>query len=203
MIRKLGRNIDPTTAIVIFPEGRLFRPDRLERAKTRLDPRTPNGRHDSTSLGHVLPARPSGVLALVDVIAADVVFIAHTGLDQYPSFTELAKACHSATRSTSMHGESRESKSQTGTPNESSGSTNNGCSSTTGSRPAFSGHGQLNDASDGGRERRPTVITDARVTRGSGVARSGHECGRGQRRICTDVRTLGRPAQGTLVEPLR
>ena len=92
MIRELGRNIDATTAIVIFPEGRLFRPDRLERAKTRLALENPERSVRLASLGQVLPVRPSGVLALVDIIDADVVFIAHTGLDQYASFTELAKA---------------------------------------------------------------------------------------------------------------
>jgi hypothetical protein len=39
----------------------------------------------------VLPPRPGGVLALLDTIAADVVVIAHAGLDQYTSFAELAK----------------------------------------------------------------------------------------------------------------
>ncbi len=92
MIRNLGRNIDATTAIVIFPEGRLFRPDRLERAKTRLALENPERSARLASLGQVLPARPSGVLALVDTIDADVVFITHGGLDRYPSFTELAKA---------------------------------------------------------------------------------------------------------------
>ena len=36
MVRDIGQSIDATTAVVIFPEGRLFRPDRLERAKARL-----------------------------------------------------------------------------------------------------------------------------------------------------------------------
>ena len=92
MIRELGRNIDATTAIVIFPEGRLFRPDRLERAKTRLALENPERSARLAPLSHVLPARPAGVLALVDTVDADVVVIAHTGLDQYASFTELAKA---------------------------------------------------------------------------------------------------------------
>ena len=92
MIRRLGQNVDSTTAIVIFPEGRLFRPDRLERAKTRLALENPERAARLASLSHVLPPRPGGVLALVDTIAADVVVIAHTGLDQYASFTDLAKA---------------------------------------------------------------------------------------------------------------
>jgi hypothetical protein len=44
------------------------------------------------SLNHVLPPRPGGVLALLGSIPADVVVIAHTGLDQYASFADLARA---------------------------------------------------------------------------------------------------------------
>lgn len=92
MVRGVGRGVDSTTAVVIFPEGRLFRPDRLERAKTRLALENPDRAARVASLGHVLPPRPGGVLALVDTIPADVVVIAHSGLDQYASFTELANA---------------------------------------------------------------------------------------------------------------
>ncbi len=92
MVRTLGQRLDATTAVVIFPEGRLFRPDRLERAKTRLALENPERAARLDSLSHVLPPRPGGVLALLDTIPADVVVIAHTGLDQYASFTELAKA---------------------------------------------------------------------------------------------------------------
>ena len=92
MVREIGKNVDSKTAVVIFPEGRLFRPDRLERAKARLTLENPERAARLASLSHVLPARPSGVLALVNSIAADVVVIAHTGLDHFGSFAELAKA---------------------------------------------------------------------------------------------------------------
>ena len=92
MIRELGRNADPTTAVVIFPEGRLFRPDRLKRSQARLALENTERAERLASLTHVLPPRPGGVLTLLDTIPADVVVIAHSGLDQYPSFTELAKA---------------------------------------------------------------------------------------------------------------
>ncbi len=92
MVCGLGHGVDSTTAVVIFPEGRLFRPDRLERVKTRLALENPDRAARLASLSHVLPPRPGGVLALVDTIPADVVVITHTGLDEYASFTELAKA---------------------------------------------------------------------------------------------------------------
>lgn len=92
MVRALGGRVDMATAFVIFPEGRLFRPDRLERAVSRLALDNPGRFARLASLRHVLPPRPGGVLALLDTIPADVVVIAHDGLDRYASFTELAKA---------------------------------------------------------------------------------------------------------------
>ena len=92
MIRKLGRQVDSTTAVVVFPEGRLFRLDRLERAKARLALDNPERGSRLASLEHVLPPRPGGVLALIELIPADIVVVAHAGLDQYASFADLAKA---------------------------------------------------------------------------------------------------------------
>ena len=41
----------------------------------------------------MLPPRPGGVLALLDVLpTADVVVVAHTGLDEFGSFRELARS---------------------------------------------------------------------------------------------------------------
>jgi len=80
-------------AVVIFPEGRLFHPDRLNRTLSRLAVQSPERAVRLAPLRHVLPPRPGGALALLDAIpAADVVVIAHTGLDRFGSFTELAKA---------------------------------------------------------------------------------------------------------------
>ncbi len=92
IVRELGRGVDASTAVVIFPEGRLFRPERLLRAIERLSVAHPDRADRLASLRHVLPPRPSGVLALVDTIPADVVVIAHCGLDEYASFAELARA---------------------------------------------------------------------------------------------------------------
>ena len=92
MVRELGRHVNATTAVVIFPEGRLFRPDRLERASTRLANENPERAARLASLRYVLPPRPGGVVALIDTIGADVVVVAHTGLDQFASFAALARA---------------------------------------------------------------------------------------------------------------
>jgi 1-acyl-sn-glycerol-3-phosphate acyltransferase len=93
MLRRLCEGTNSRTAVVIFPEGRLFRPDRLERAMSRLEGQSPERALRLAPLRHVLPPRPGGVLAVLAAIPeADVVVIAHTGLDRSGSFTELAKA---------------------------------------------------------------------------------------------------------------
>lgn len=91
-VRSMNHDLDPTTAVVIFPEGRLFRPDRRERATERLGTQNPGRAARLAALRHVLPPRPGGVLALLDAIAGDVVVIAHHGLDRYASFSALARA---------------------------------------------------------------------------------------------------------------
>ena len=92
MIRSLAAGIDATTAVVIFPEGRLFRRDRLERDLVRLAERHPERAARLGELRHVLPPRPGGVLALLDAVPGDVVVISHRGLDRFASFRELAAA---------------------------------------------------------------------------------------------------------------
>jgi 1-acyl-sn-glycerol-3-phosphate acyltransferase len=93
MLLRLCEGIDSRTAIVIFPEGRLYRSDRLERALSRLAGQSPERAMRLAPLRHVLPPRPGGVLAVLAAIPeADVVVMAHTGLDRFGSFTELAKA---------------------------------------------------------------------------------------------------------------
>jgi 1-acyl-sn-glycerol-3-phosphate acyltransferase len=91
-VRAMKDNVDSNTAVVIFPEGRLFRPDRLQRAAQRLAADNPERATRLSSLTHVLPPRPGGVLALLDTVQADVVVIAHSGFDHYPSFRALARA---------------------------------------------------------------------------------------------------------------
>ncbi|MDH3682776.1 MAG: 1-acyl-sn-glycerol-3-phosphate acyltransferase [Acidimicrobiia bacterium] len=93
MLSGIGRGVDDGTAVVIFPEGRLFRPDRLERTMTRMAETNSERAQRLTTLRHVLPARPAGVLALLDnVPGADAVVIAHAGLDRFASFRDLARA---------------------------------------------------------------------------------------------------------------
>jgi 1-acyl-sn-glycerol-3-phosphate acyltransferase len=90
---RLGATLDRDSVAVIFPEGRLFRPELLARARGRLAERDPERADRLAGLRHVLPPRPAGISALLDAApTADVVILAHVGLDEYPRFADLARA---------------------------------------------------------------------------------------------------------------
>ncbi len=88
-----SQDLDTGTVAIIFPEGRLFRPEVLERSLQRLAEREPERAERLAALRHLLPPRPAGVGALLDAAPdADVVVINHAGLDPYPTFGELARS---------------------------------------------------------------------------------------------------------------
>jgi 1-acyl-sn-glycerol-3-phosphate acyltransferase len=92
LLNQLAETVDADSAVMIFPEGRLFRPDALQRALARLAERDPARATRLGALTCVLPPRPGGVLALLDALPdTDVVVIAHAGLDHYPTFAELCR----------------------------------------------------------------------------------------------------------------
>ncbi|WP_214109809.1 1-acyl-sn-glycerol-3-phosphate acyltransferase [Acrocarpospora catenulata] len=82
-IRRLSAGMDATDALVIFPEGGNFTPSRRRRAIGRL--REKGLREEAAraeSLDHLLPPRPNGAIAAIESCpTADVIFVAHTGLD--------------------------------------------------------------------------------------------------------------------------
>ncbi|RKS79842.1 acyltransferase-like protein [Actinomadura pelletieri DSM 43383] len=82
-IARLADDLGPRDALVIFPEGGNFTPRRRRRAirrLTRLQRRDEAER--AAAMRNVMPPRPGGVLAALDSApTADVVFVAHTGLD--------------------------------------------------------------------------------------------------------------------------
>lgn len=93
MIAPLAAGLADDTVVIIFPEGRLFRPDRLQRSLGRLVETNPERAARLAGLRHVLPPRPGGTLALLDALAdVDVVVMTHVGLDRYASFADLARA---------------------------------------------------------------------------------------------------------------
>ena len=82
-IASLASGLDENDAFVIFPEGGNFTPQRRERAIARLR-RLGLERmaQRAEQMIHVLAPRPGGFLAALDAAPeADVVLVAHTGLD--------------------------------------------------------------------------------------------------------------------------
>ena len=79
----LARGLDENDAFVIFPEGGNFTPERRRRGIERLRRRGLDRMADRAArMTHVLAPRPGGFLAALDAAPdADVVLVAHTGLD--------------------------------------------------------------------------------------------------------------------------
>ncbi|MEU6772200.1 1-acyl-sn-glycerol-3-phosphate acyltransferase [Streptomyces sp. NPDC046759] len=90
-IGHLAAGLGPGDALVIFPEGGNFTPRRRRRAITSLRRRGLRRRASRAErMHHVLPPRDAGALAaLTAAPAADVVFVAHTGLDVVHSVPTL------------------------------------------------------------------------------------------------------------------
>ena len=90
-IRRLAAGMTPASALVIFPEGGNWTPQRWHRAADRL---RRAGRPDlaerARAMPNVLPPRASGALAAIAACPqADVVFVAHTGLDRLVSVRDV------------------------------------------------------------------------------------------------------------------
>jgi 1-acyl-sn-glycerol-3-phosphate acyltransferase len=93
-IADMAHSIDPgdrhRTAVLIFPEGRLFRPPVRDRLLARLAETDPARSARLAGLRRLLPPRPGGVLALLDALPdADVVVLDHRGLDQLTGVARL------------------------------------------------------------------------------------------------------------------
>lgn len=83
-IGRLATGLPDDTAVVIFPEGRLFRSDVREHVIERLAESDPPAAGRARELANLLPPRLGGVLALLDNSppGTDVAFLAHVGFDQ-------------------------------------------------------------------------------------------------------------------------
>jgi len=98
-IRRLAATMDQDDALVIFPEGGNFTPRRRRLAIRRLEEK---GLAEEASrargMDHLLPPSPGGALAAIESCpSADVVFVAHTGLDDLMTVGDVwRKLPHSA-----------------------------------------------------------------------------------------------------------
>jgi len=82
-IERLASGLGPKGALVIFPEGGNFTPRRRLRAIRRLEERhLAEEAKRARAMEHLLPPRSGGALAAIAAApTADVIFVAHTGLD--------------------------------------------------------------------------------------------------------------------------
>ena len=90
-IADMARGLDENDAFVIFPEGGNFTPARRERAIKRLRGLgLERMAQRAERMKHVLAPRPGGVLAALEAAPeADVLLVAHTGLDHLLTVRDL------------------------------------------------------------------------------------------------------------------
>jgi 1-acyl-sn-glycerol-3-phosphate acyltransferase len=90
-IDRLARGLDQAGALVIFPEGGNWTPGRWQRGIRRLEQL---GRRDlaarARSMPNLLPPRAGGALAAITACpGADVIFVAHAGLDRLVTIADV------------------------------------------------------------------------------------------------------------------
>lgn len=92
-IERMAATADARTALVIFPEGRLFTPSARDRSLARLADSDPSRAERLADLDRVLPPRPGGFLELLTALPeADVVLLDHRGLDRFGRLSRLLGA---------------------------------------------------------------------------------------------------------------
>jgi 1-acyl-sn-glycerol-3-phosphate acyltransferase len=90
-IRRLATSLDRQGALVIFPEGGNWTPLRWRRAVAQLRRRgLDNLAERAVAMPRLLPPRTGGAFAAVAACpSADVIFVAHTGLDRLVSARDV------------------------------------------------------------------------------------------------------------------
>lgn len=93
-VRELAAGLDDDDALVIFPEGGNFSARRRARSINRLREKGLLAEADKAEqMRHVLAPKPGGVLAaLAEAPDADVVWVAHSGLDHLVSTADVWRA---------------------------------------------------------------------------------------------------------------
>ena len=89
-LRSLVHEMGPDEAVLVYPEGTRFTPEKLARAQEVVAERQPHLAPLASRLRHVLPPRLGGPLALLDEgRGIDVVFCAHVGLDGFEYIRDI------------------------------------------------------------------------------------------------------------------
>jgi 1-acyl-sn-glycerol-3-phosphate acyltransferase len=88
-IRSLAARLGTDGGILIYPEGTRFTREKLRVAARRLEKSNPRVAEIAAGYTAVLPPRPSGTLALLEGCDADVVVMAHRGLDGFARVADI------------------------------------------------------------------------------------------------------------------
>ena len=90
-VGELARNLDANDAFVIFPEGGNFTPERRKRAIDKLRRLGLEAMaRRAENMKNVLAPRPGGLLAALDAAPdADIILVAHTGLDHMLTLADV------------------------------------------------------------------------------------------------------------------
>lgn len=88
-VRELAASMGSGEAVLIYPEGTRFTADKLEATRIRLARRSPRLAELAGGLRNVMPPRLGGPLALLEGCAADVVVLAHRGLDGFAKIGDI------------------------------------------------------------------------------------------------------------------
>jgi 1-acyl-sn-glycerol-3-phosphate acyltransferase len=89
-LRRLAHEMGPDEAVLVYPEGTRFTPEKLTRAQEVVAERQPRVAPLAAQLRNVLPPRLGGPLALLDEARGlDVVFCAHSGLDGFEYISDI------------------------------------------------------------------------------------------------------------------
>jgi hypothetical protein len=93
-IRRLAGSLGPDGAVVIFPEGGNFTPGRWRRGIRQLEERRRfEEARRARGMANLLPPRSGGAFAAIDAApTADVIFVAHTGLDDLVTVGDVWRA---------------------------------------------------------------------------------------------------------------
>ena len=90
-IHELGSDLSEDEAVLIYPEGTRFSERKRERYLRRFARRTGIVADIASNLKNVLPPRPGGTLALLEGSTADVVVLAHRGLEGFARVKDMWK----------------------------------------------------------------------------------------------------------------
>jgi len=88
-ISRLSSDLDSDEALIIFPEGTRFSPEKLTRAVSALTETAPQRVDAAQELRSVLPIRTAGTLAALSTSDADLVFCNHVGVADIASMQQL------------------------------------------------------------------------------------------------------------------